>query len=225
MIAARKRGPRRLRRKMEKMGLLNRLRIEAKLALLLGLSALSLLAAIGVAASLQYQRMIEDRKSEMRAVLDSAISIADGLQQQEKAGKLTHDLALARFREIAYTMWYQDKTAYLFAYTMDGTAILNAANPKLEGIHFEVLDHVDELVKPASLAETVQRSISPRIIELRTADEIAYLNDFPRPGQTEALPKLSLVRKYLPWNMLVGTGLWIDDVNASFRANLEERSV
>jgi hypothetical protein len=50
------------------MHILSRLRLRTKLALLMGLSALTLIASLGLAASIIRQRMSDDRVDELRAV-------------------------------------------------------------------------------------------------------------------------------------------------------------
>jgi len=58
------------------MHILSRLRIRTKLALLLGLSTLALVAAIGVAASLMQQRMLTDRIDKLRGISEAALGLA-----------------------------------------------------------------------------------------------------------------------------------------------------
>ena len=82
------------------MKMLNRFSIKAKLALLLGLSAVSLVAALGIAATVLHQRMIDDRIAMMRAVVDSADGMASALEGDVQQGKLTRDEAIDRLRNI-----------------------------------------------------------------------------------------------------------------------------
>ncbi|MBI4979152.1 MAG: methyl-accepting chemotaxis protein [Spirochaetes bacterium] len=42
--------------------------------------------------------------------------------------------------------------------------------------------------------------------------------DWPRPGTTKAVPKLSYVRAYKPLNWIVGTGVYIDDIDTAVAA-------
>ncbi|MBV8535887.1 MAG: cache domain-containing protein [Alphaproteobacteria bacterium] len=197
------------------MALLDRLKIKSKFFLLLGLTALSLAVAIGIAAKLQQDRMLADRIVQLRTVVDTTLSVMDGLQKQEQAGKLTHDEAVTRLRDFIYAARFEGGAGYVFAYTMDGTAIANGANPKFEGLHFEVTDKFDTAKTPANVTEQLQRSVAPRLIALRTTDEIVYVSPFARPGESKPLPKLFLGKQFAPWGIAVMTGLWIDDIDAS----------
>jgi methyl-accepting chemotaxis protein len=43
---------------------------------------------------------------------------------------------------------------------------------------------------------------------------------FPRPGETEAAPKLAYDISYQPWDWILTTGVYVDDIDAAFRATL-----
>ena len=43
---------------------------------------------------------------------------------------------------------------------------------------------------------------------------------FPRPGTAEASPKIAYSVGYQPWDWILSTGVYVDDVDAAFRASL-----
>lgn len=43
---------------------------------------------------------------------------------------------------------------------------------------------------------------------------------FPKPGTIEAFPKISYSVAYQPWNWILTTGLYVDDIDAAFRSTL-----
>ena len=43
---------------------------------------------------------------------------------------------------------------------------------------------------------------------------------FPKPGQTERLPKITYVARFAPWDLVFGAGDYVDDLDAAFRAIL-----
>ena len=57
------------------MHLLSHFRLRTKLAILMGLSALALVASIGVAASLLRQRMIHNRIDTLASVVNTTIGV------------------------------------------------------------------------------------------------------------------------------------------------------
>jgi methyl-accepting chemotaxis protein len=113
---------------------LTRLKIAGKLALLLGLSALSLTVAVSIAASFLHHRMMDDRIGKIRAVVEAAIGVAQALEDDVVAGHITREEAISRFRAIARTMRYDNGRGYLIAFNMDdGIVFLVSAFPQLEG--------------------------------------------------------------------------------------------
>jgi methyl-accepting chemotaxis protein len=43
---------------------------------------------------------------------------------------------------------------------------------------------------------------------------------FPKPGETESSPKFTYAAAYAPWDWIITTGLYVDDIDAAFRASL-----
>ena len=191
------------------MHFLDRFKIKAKLGLLLGLSALALTVLVFMAASLMHQRMIDDRIAKLHAIVELLIGQAQALEDQVKAGKITHDEALARFRTAVYGSWYDDHHDYVMTFFLDGVALANGAAPDQQGT--SRLGIKDATGKPI---------IGSMLEVLKTADKGTTEYVFPKPGTKEPLPKLTFVEKFKPWNAFFGTGVWIDDIEAEYRATL-----
>ena len=67
------------------MSILSRLKLRTKFALLLGLSALGVVASIAISSSLMQQRMVDDRVDKLHAMVDAAIGIAQLLEGEMTA--------------------------------------------------------------------------------------------------------------------------------------------
>ena len=193
------------------MTFLSRFKIQSKLALLLVLSAVSLILAMGFAATLLHQKMVDERIAKLRAVVDMGIGVAASLENEVKAGHLTQDQAIAKFRDAVHSMWYDGHKDYMFVFRLDGVVIANAAIPAQEGQNR--LGTKD--VKGFPIIETFLNN-------LKTSDDTIVHYWYPKPGQPPeaALPKTSYAKKFAPWNMFVATGVWTDDIDAAFRAVL-----
>ena len=196
------------------MQFLDRFKIKAKLGLLLGLSALALTVLAMMAASLMHQRMIDDRVAKLHAIVEVLVGQAQALEDQVKAGKITHDEALARFRSAVYGSWYDNHHDYVMTFTMDGVAIANGAQPGQQGT--SRLATKDPNGKPI---------VGSMIALLKTADEGLVDYVFPKPGTKTPLPKLTYVQKFKPWNAFFATGVWIDDIEAEYHAMLWKLSL
>ncbi len=189
------------------MNILNRLKVRTKLGVVLAVSALSLVAALGFAASVQRERMMDERIGLLRSVVETAHGVASSLQKEVEAGKLTKEAALERFRDTAHAMWYDGRNGYVMGFTMAGMSIANAADPKQVGTIR--LDRKDSNGKPivGSMIELMKQ---------RNDGTVTYY--YPKPGQQEPLPKLSYIKRFEPWDAFIGTGLYVDDIEAEFRS-------
>ena len=188
------------------MSVLDRVKVKTKLAVLMGLSALSLIAVIAMATSLTKQRMLDGRIAQYRGIIETAEGSALLLDKEVAAGQITRDEARARFKSQIDGMWFNNHEAYIGAVTLDGTMFANPSLPEIEG---KSMADVPDKIKTAMQA--LQDAV-------RDKDEtiITYLS--AKPGQTERLPKLSVVRKFKPWNLILNTGGWITDIDAEIQS-------
>jgi methyl-accepting chemotaxis protein len=190
------------------MRILSHLKIRTKLTLLLGMSALALVASIGAAASLIHQRMFDDRVDKLRAVVQSTIAIAQSLEERVLAQAITRDQALALLRDDVHAMRFDAGTGYVFAQTLDNIFVLHGAAPALEG-------------KPSQVVNEIGRPLTELIREaLRNGESGTVSYMFPKPGQTERQQKVTYVARFAPWNLIFGTGAYVDDLNAVFHSAL-----
>jgi methyl-accepting chemotaxis protein len=191
------------------MNLLSRLKIRTKLASMVALAALTVCAIIVVSASLSESRMVADRVIQMRTAVDLLVGMAETLQDEVTAGKMTLDEAKAQFRQRGHKMSFNNGQGYPVVYNADTSLVLNGANPQLEGKITGATDSNGVVIADAQIAAGRK---SP---EGGTA---SYL--YPRPGQTAPVRKMVYVRGFAPWNAFMSSGLYVDDIDADVNALL-----
>jgi methyl-accepting chemotaxis protein len=190
------------------MQVLSRLRLRTKLALLMGLSALSLVALIGVSASIVRQRMFDDRVDKLHAVVQTTLGLVQSLEDQVAVHQLTHEQALEQLRKAVHVMRFDAGEGYVYAQTLDNTFVVHGADPKLE--------NTTSKVKDAS-----GKSLTSLIIDaLGKGDQGVVSYDFVRPGQTQPEPKVAYVARFAPWSLVFAAGAYTGDLAAAFRATL-----
>jgi methyl-accepting chemotaxis protein len=160
-------------------------------------------------------QVLQARRAELVAAVQSAHSIVAAYQAEAAAGRMpeaqaqqaaTEALRLARFGGA------DGKANYFYIWGLDGSGVMHPFKPEWHGQPMlgKVLDGggVDVV---ASLIHGVQAS----------ADGRAFVDtNFPRPGQSQPVPKLQYVVKVDGWNWLVGAGLYLDDVDAEVRREM-----
>jgi methyl-accepting chemotaxis protein len=191
------------------MNLLSRMKIRTKLASMVALAALTVCAIIAVAASLSESRMMNDRVSQMRTAVDLLVGMAQTLQDEVAAGKMTLDEAKAQFRQRGHKMSFNNGQGYPVVYNADTSLVLNGANPQLEGKITGATDSNGVVIADAQLGAGRR---SPE------GGTTSYL--YPRPGQTVPVRKMVYVRGFAPWNVFMSYGLYVDDIDAEVNALL-----
>jgi methyl-accepting chemotaxis protein len=191
------------------MSLLSHLKIRTKLASMVVLAALAVLAIVGAAGWLGRARMLEDREAQMRTAVDMMVGMAQTLQIEVAAGKTTLADAKAQFRLRGRGMIFNGNQGYPIVYEADTTSLLNYANPQVEGRPSGAKDADGNVI--ANIQMKAARS-SP-------AGGVSTYH-FPRPGQTEALRKVAYARRFEPWDIYVTYGIYVDDIDADVNALL-----
>jgi methyl-accepting chemotaxis protein len=184
------------------MGLLSRLSIRTKLASMVVFAALTVFAIIAVAASLSASRMQADRVEQMRTAVDLLYGVAQSLQDDVAAGKMTQDEAFAEFRKRGHKMTFANGQGYAVAYYPDTRLLINTGNPQVEGKITGAKDSNGVTIADAQLAAARQ---SP------AGGTLSY--PYPRPGQTVPVRKMAYARHFAPWDVIMSYGLYVDDID------------
>ncbi|MDT8869950.1 methyl-accepting chemotaxis protein [Vibrio fluvialis] len=138
------------------------------------------------------EAMMDMKKAELKAYLQIAESALTPLKNRQA----TREDAVAILQEIAF-----GQNGYLFGYDSKGTRVLLGRGQTGLGDNF--IDLQD------SQGNYLVRDL---IKNAKSGDFTTYY--FPKPGETQPLPKLSY-SVYLPqWDLIIGTGFYTDDVDA-----------
>jgi methyl-accepting chemotaxis protein len=183
---------------------LNNLKITPKLGILLGVTLFGLCVAGALASHLMQREMLEARLDQVRSIVDVARNMAIGLQKQVDAGQLTKEAALAEFGRRANTMTYDNGAGYLFGTTYDGITVLSP-DPKQIGTN-----RLDQVVNG--------RMISRELLDgVRAKGDVLLTYEYVRPGEEKPVRKISYAAAIPGWNMFVGTGAYLDDLDAKLK--------
>ncbi len=191
------------------MNFLTRLTLRAKLALLLGLSALAVVVSIAVAASLIHERMFADRIDKLQSVTQAALGLAQSLEDQVVAKQMTHEQALAQFGKALHAIRFDNGDGYIVAQTLDTSMVVaHGANPALDG-------------KPSSAKDASGRPLTDMMKEaLRSSNATVLSYMFAKPGETKTQPKTAYVARFQPWDVVFTVGAYTDDLDKAFYASL-----
>jgi len=190
--------------------LIFRLNVAARFVLVL-LIGLLFQAVISIISLMDLkQAMLEGRTSEVRHLLEVAYSTVDYYHQQERQG-LMSDAQAREAARLAVRAMHYDAHNYFFIWDLHGNSIAHGGNSSYEGKNY--LTGPDAAGSPV-VSYMVQQLL--RVARSEAKEGIA-LYRIPKAGQTVPLDKISYSRLFEPWGWSVGTGAYIDDIDAAFR--------
>lgn len=148
--------------------------------------------------------LVEEKKANVRQVVDMTRSIFSHYDQLAKSGEITLDEAQTRATEFIQNARYADNN-YVFVLGLDTKVILHPIQPKLNGqngkqvIDVNGVPVLDEMVKAARHPE---------------GGFLTY--EWNKPGHDGVFPKLAYAETFKPWGWVITTGVYIDDVDDIF---------
>ena len=102
------------------------------------------------------------------------------------------------------------KSEYFYVYRSDGVTVMHTTKPEWEGI--SKVEEVKDVLGRYTLKNILAAS--------KAAPEGAFVETlFPRPGQPadKAVEKLQYLKLFAPWEWVIGSGIYMDDVSAEVR--------
>ncbi len=191
---------------------LSQLSIGRKLLLLVSLSVFSILLAALLAAWLHRADLLDARKAEIRSVVEAVA----GQLAELHAGFASGDFARAELEQRARALLHHARyrqQGYLFLLDSDGRMISNGGRPELEGRSIRDLRDSEGVL----LIEDLLRKISTR-------DAVFWSYRWSVQDESGGLSreedKLSYVMRVPGSNWLLGSGVYLEDVNEQLLKSL-----
>jgi len=163
-----------------------------------------LISVIGLQALRQNMR--EGREEQILKIAQLCLGVMEHYHQLEANGTLTREQAQAKAIEAISGLRHGDD--YVFVRTTDNRMLVHA-DPKRVG-------QVDKGSPTADGRLTSEVYVQ----ELAKSDHVFIDSFVARPGDPARVPvaKLLGAMRFAPWDWIVGTGVFIDDLDAAFRS-------
>ena len=141
--------------------------------------------------------MINDREKEVKALLEMAVSLVQPIY--ENGGSIEEAASLLRQFQFG-------ESGYIFGYTDEGVRVFNGQSPDRIGESFWDLQDSNGVYLIRELVEAGKKN------GLATGNHYVTYH-FPKPGEREPHPKLSYSAYFPDWQLMIGTGFYIDEVD------------
>ena len=170
----------------------------------LGLAGIGLLNSNELAAGLKQQKQIE---------LQHLAQLALGIVKEEHAAAQKGDIAVAEAQKRALArvaaLRYGNND-YFWINDMHPRMVMHPIKPEMNG------SDLSSYKDPAGTLLFVE---FVNVVRKDGSGFVPYL--WPKPGFDKPQPKLSYVTGFAPWNWVIGTGVYIDDLNAQTWASTQ----
>ena len=139
------------------------------------------------------------RRSELRSYVDLAVSNLLPLYESGQDDEATRNEALRRLAALNY-----GDDGYFFVYDMEGNSLMHSRQPELVGQNLW------------GMRDSQGRYTIQDLIKGAKEKGGAYVEyEWRKPSSAQLAPKLGYVTAMPRWNWMVGTGLYLDDIQST----------
>lgn len=192
---------------------MNNLKLGTKLSLLVALAVLGYVITIVAGLVSLRDDLLQDRMLKTRNVVEVAHGVVSHYHAAVVQGSLSEEAAKASAMEALRRLRY-DGQEYFWINDMQPRMLMHPMNPKLEGENVSTMEDPSGRRLFIDMVDTVRRG---------GAGFVNYL--WPKPGSAEPVPKMSYVAGFEAWGWIIGSGIYVDDVDAAFRASAMRQGI
>src|SRR5208282_385921 len=179
--------------------------LKTKFRVMIAVSAGGLLAVAGFWIQGQHSSLLAEKLQKTKNMVEVPYSIIEGQYQLETAGKITRIEAQRAAIAAIRTMRYEGDN-YFWINDEHPTMIMHPMKPELEGTDL------------TSLKDPSGKAVFVEFVKAAQASDGGYVHYlWPKPGKEQPVAKLSFVKRFAPWGWVIGTGIYIDDVDSAWR--------
>ncbi|HEY0287635.1 MAG TPA: methyl-accepting chemotaxis protein [Pseudomonas sp.] len=179
--------------------------ISRRLWLILIVAVLMLFILAVVMLKQIHDDLYDAKAQKTMHVVQTASGLLDYYHGLETAGTLSTDQAQKQAMDAIRGLRY-NQTDYFWINDLRPVMIMHPASPKLVGQDLSAIKDPDGF------------QVFNEMVSLARAKGAGTVNyRWPKPGATEAVEKTSYITLFTPWGWIIGSGIYVDDVQVEFR--------
>lgn len=188
--------------------LLRNFSINSRLNSLVFFLCLGLVIVLAMSLS-SYKQSLQDEKAlKTRHVVDLAYSSINYFYSLEQSGQLSKEAAQQQAKA-SIKMARYGGSEYFWINDYNARIVLHPIKPALEG---KDLSNLEDANGKKLFSEFVS------VVKAQKEGFVSYL--WPKPGFENAVEKVSFVKGFEPWGWIIGSGIYLDDVEQEFMQEL-----
>ncbi|MCP2053112.1 UNVERIFIED_ORG: methyl-accepting chemotaxis protein [Pseudomonas fluorescens] len=195
------------------MNSLRSMSISRRLWLILIVAVLMLLTLGLLMLKQIHDDLYQAKRQQTQHVVQTASGVLAYYQNLEKTGVLTREAAQQQALSAVRGLRY-DHDDYFWINDLTPVMIMHAANPKLDGQNLSAIRDPDGF------------AVFNEFVLLAKAKGAGIVNyRWPKPGADAPVEKTSYIQLFEPWGWIIGSGVYVDDVQAEFNGQVWKASL
>ena len=186
------------------MNSLRSVSISRRLWLILVVSVLMLLTLGMLMLNQIHSDLYQAKAEKTRHVVETANGVLTYYHGLETAGTLSREAAQQQALNAVRGLRY-NQDDYFWINDLKPVMVMHPANPKLEGKELSGIKDPDGFALFNAMVAIAQE---------KGAGTVDYR--WPKPGAEAPVQKTSYVQLFQPWGWIIGSGVYIDDIQAQF---------
>ncbi|WP_068497127.1 methyl-accepting chemotaxis protein [Magnetospirillum moscoviense] len=186
---------------------------RAKMLLIVAASMVGMMVMVGLGLSSLHDELLSGRRVKTQHLVESAVTLVDHYVAQEKSGAMTREQAQGAALAALKTLRYGG-SEYFWVNDLLPRMVMHPIKPELNG------KDLSEFKDPAGKKLFVAFAEEVRA---NKAGFVDYL--WPKPGFDQPVAKVSFVQGVEAWGWVVGSGIYLDDVETAFRAEVKRQAL
>jgi methyl-accepting chemotaxis protein len=179
--------------------------LKAGFRTVIAVSAIGLLAVVFVWIHGQHSTLLSEKLQKTKALVEVPYSLIEREYAEEAQGKISRSEAQRRALDAIRSLRYEGGN-YFWVNDDHATMIMHPIKPEMDGTDLTSFQDPSGRFVFVEFAKAAQAP---------AGDYVYYL--WPKPGQKQPVAKLSFVKRFAPWGWVLGTGIYVDDVDKAWR--------
>ncbi|CAD5109143.1 methyl-accepting chemotaxis protein [Zestomonas carbonaria] len=180
--------------------------IRRRLWLILAVALVMFVLQGGLMLKQLYSDLYLGKVEKTQHLVESTLGVAQYFHGLEQAGSLTREAAqqqaIIAIRGLRY-----GQNDYFWINDLEPKMVMHPTNPKLEGQQLGGMKDPDG------------KALFNEMVAIAKRDGKGSVDyRWPKPGASDPVPKVSYIALFEPWGWVLGSGIYIDDMLAEFRA-------
>jgi methyl-accepting chemotaxis protein len=186
------------------MDFLRKFTIQQRLAMLVALIIIGLSALDAMSLSEEYHSLMEQKKNTTKELVASTYTIIEHHHALYQEGELTEAQAKKQALSIIANIRY-DTNNYFWVNDFTPNMVMHPIKPQLNGKNV------------AGVKDTDGKTLFVDMVNVTKAKGEGFVYyKWAKPGFDDPVDKIGFVKGFTPWQWIIGSGTYLDDIEATF---------